>query len=236
MPFFASAFLAILFVTLPCSSLAGKDIPESVDVTADLSVAADGKIVKLEFVRKLSPELEQFLRERVQTWTIKPARRNGRAVGGDTTLYLRLSLEPDGDDVLVRVAKASTGPRSATIVPPKYPLQALQWRRQAILIVTVDVRADGTVDAMSSRMLAGNGSENAFIAAAERSIGQWRFVPERVDGLPVATKLQVPIEFRISHLDPLEAPVLESGLTFEPNELIADSEFELASDVVGRKL
>ena len=236
MSLLARAFLAFVFASLAFPSVARKHYPESIVVQADMSVSADGKIVKLDFVDKLSPELEQFLRERVQSWSIKPARRGGRPVGGDTSLYLRLSVEPDGKDVLVRVAKASTGPRYAATTPPMYPSVAITRRHQAIVYVTAEIRADGTVSAVSSRMLAGRGSRLAFLNAAERSVLRWRFVPERVDGLPVATRVQIPMAFRLSGLAPLEMPVVDAELQLEPNELVADSEFEIASDVVGRKL
>lgn len=42
--------------------------------------------------------------------------------------------------------------------------------------------------------------------------------------------------FHLSGMPRLEMPVLDAGLPVEPNVLIADSEFELVSDVVGRKL
>lgn len=232
----ARTLVALFLAMFALAARAATDKAETIDVAADLSVSPEGRIVKLDFLQELSPELERFLRERVQTWAIKPARRNGRAVGGDTTLYLRLSLEPAGDDVIVRVAKAYTGPRYGETRPPIYPRGAIDTRRQAIVLVTVDVRADGTVGAMSSRMVAGRGFEKAFIGAAERSVREWRFVPERVDGVPVATRAQVPIEFRLPSMKPLAMPKLDADQPPGPNELLADSEFELESDVVGRRL
>ncbi|HVF36059.1 MAG TPA: TonB family protein [Candidatus Saccharimonadia bacterium] len=236
MSLLARALLALLVATASFAAPAETNLPDSLDVRADLSVSAEGKIVKLEFVEDLSPELEQFLRERVQSWSIKPARRDGRPVGGDTALYLRLSIEPAGKDVLVRVARASTGPRYATTTPPMYPAVAITRRHQALVYVTADIRADGTVSAVSSRMLAGKGSRMAFLTAAERSVLRWRFVPERVDGLPVATRVQIPMAFQLSGMPRLEMPELDAGLPLEPNALVADSEFEIATDVVGRKL
>lgn len=236
MPPIARTLFALLLATLSFSSIASEP-PQSVALTADLSVSAEGRIVRLEFLRELSPELEQFLRARVLTWTIEPARRGGRAVGGDTTLYLDLSLEPAGKDVIVRVAKASTGPRQRKTIPPIYPADAIRRRRQAIVFATADVRADGTVAAVSARMVAGKGDGRSFVTAAERSIARWTFVPERVDGVPVATRVQVPIEFRLSGQEPLRMPVLEANLPPpEPNELVAESEFSIAADVLGRAL
>jgi protein TonB len=227
-------FLLLALVSL--SAFAQGDLPRTVDVSAALSVSPEGRIEKLEFVERISAELETFLRDRVKTWSIKPARRGGSAVGGETTLYLRLSVEPAGDDVLVTVARASTGPRYAQIDPPSYPQTALQARRQAVVLVTAEVRADGTVGAMDSRMVAGKAMEKTFVGAAERSIRAWRFVPERVDGVAVATRVRIPVVFQIPGATPLAMPALEDDVALEPNALIAESEFEVASDVVGRAL
>ena len=237
MRFLARAFFALLIAMSSHAPRAEQTLPDSIDVTADLSVSREGRIVKLEFLDDLSDELEQFLRARVQSWSIKPARRDGRPVGGDTTLYLRLSIEPAGKDVIVRVAQASTGPRYAEKkAPPIYPSAAIKRRHQALLYVTADIRADGTVGAVSSRMLAATGSRSAFTTAAERGVLRWRFVPERVDGVPVPTRVHFPMSFQLIGMPRLEVPELDAGLTLEENALVAESEFEIASDVVGRKL
>ena len=226
---FSAAFLVF--------AVTAKELPDTIDLTAELAVSAEGKIVRLEFLRELSPELEGFLRERVQTWSIKPARRDGRAVAGETTLYLRLSLEPDGGEVLVRVAKASTGPRYESMVPPIYPQAALRGRSQAIVMATVELRADGTPGEIQPRMVAGKRAEKAFVESTRRAIARWRFVPERVDGVPVPTQVQVPVHYRIGGKEPLEMPALQPGVPPpEPNELVAESQFRIETDVVGRTL
>ncbi len=75
---------------------------------------------------------------------------------------------------------------------PEYPRLARRRGWQGTVLLAVEVKADGTVGAVSVR----TSSTYALLdEAALEAVGQWRFTPGTKDGLPVAMEVLVPVHF-----------------------------------------
>src|SRR5206468_1492619 len=80
--------------------------------------------------------------------------------------------------------------------PPPYPLVARRLGKEGVVLLEVLVAPDGR--AADVRMIRSSGfaplDESAVTTVRER----WRFVPARRDGVPVESRVTVPIRFRLA--------------------------------------
>ena len=77
---------------------------------------------------------------------------------------------------------------------PEYPAYAQRRGIEGRVILMVDVRADGTAAHVA---VAESSSHESLDAAAVEAVRRWTFQPGRRDGVPVESRVQVPITFRL---------------------------------------
>lgn len=76
---------------------------------------------------------------------------------------------------------------------PPYPMLARRRGEQGIVLVRVHVRADGSVAAAEIKQSSGS---TLLDDSALRTVREsWRFMPARLDGVPVESWVEVPIRF-----------------------------------------
>lgn len=76
---------------------------------------------------------------------------------------------------------------------PLYPLIARRLGAQGVVVLRVQVREDGSVAAVE---LARSSGFAMLDESASRTVREsWRFLPARIDGIPVASWVEVPIRF-----------------------------------------
>jgi len=76
---------------------------------------------------------------------------------------------------------------------PPYPMLARRLGAQGVVLLRVHVRKDGTV--ADVELARSSGFAMLDDAATRTVLERWRFVPARVDGVPVASWVEVPIRF-----------------------------------------
>jgi protein TonB len=106
----------------------------------------------------------------------------------------------------VQGAQATAEAAPAPVIPPSpiagmdtnrapvYPASALRRREQGRVVLRVRVSAEGTPADIEFAVTSGNPHLDAAALAAVR---QWRFMPARQAGRPVAGIAEVPIQFRL---------------------------------------
>jgi len=85
-------------------------------------------------------------------------------------------------------------------VRPRYPVEAIREGRQGRVMLLVTVGADGVPSALEidpGQTDAAASLQQATLAA----VAQWRFKPARENGVAVAGKVRVPMDFTINELD-----------------------------------
>lgn len=76
---------------------------------------------------------------------------------------------------------------------PPYPMLARRLGAQGVVLLRVQVREDGTVETVE---LARSSGFSVLDDSAARTVREsWRFVPARIDGVPIASWVEVPIRF-----------------------------------------
>ena len=118
--------------------------------------------------------------------------------GGDFSLDWSPTPESqpqlNAEDMVFELSEVDQPPRPLVKVPPFYPLSARAKGIEGKVELVFVVQADGAVsdvevtDAFSGRI---------FVEAALRAVKQWRFKPGTKDGEPVATRVRLPLCFKL---------------------------------------
>ncbi|TWI06235.1 TonB family protein [Luteimonas cucumeris] len=113
----------------------------------------------------------------------------------------RTAISTKKTDTAQATSPAQTIEESRNLNPPKYPGVALQNKLGGMVVLIVDVAADGRPTAVKV-----DRSEPAgvFDAAVVEAAWKWKFKPEMKNGKPVAGRVRVPVEFS-PHGDPAHA-------------------------------
>lgn len=105
------------------------------------------------------------------------------------------------------MARAATDTTAPSIVhaPIQYPASAVATREEGVVLVAAEVDASGRVADASIDASSGHADLDA---AALRSISLWTFHPAMKEGMPVAERVRLPIDFRLSYPGPPPGPRL----------------------------
>lgn len=173
-------------------------------LSAEIEISPEGLITALEWKHDDDTEarIAADIEPRVRAWRFEPGKIDG--VPQTTTTYLTVSLrgERQGDAVVIRIERASTGARLGELLPPKYPLAAARANADAVVVADVAVDEAGRVT-FESIDFRGNRSayRSQFVEAAKAAIRQWSFTLERVGGRALATRMRIPVSFCVTRFD-----------------------------------
>lgn len=147
------------------------------------------------------PALNQAAVEIAGKLAFDPATKNGVAVASETSLFLTLALEPkDNGQFGIRLKKAISGPdrsKSAPVIAPKYQ----QRDAKALVVMKVDLRADGSVDPDSIQVetmelkVKSSFAEARYVDAISASLRESRFILDKVAGSEIPARLTLPYQF-----------------------------------------
>lgn len=96
--------------------------------------------------------------------------------------------------------------RGVTLTPPRYPKDAVDQKVEGTVILIVDVAADGTVSKVVVERAKPAG---VFDAASMEAVKKWTFKPKMNGGKAVASRVRVPVDFRMD--DPDAKPSAKQG-------------------------
>lgn len=190
-------------VLLLCSSTALAEEPLIFRASAKVAVSAAGEVTGVEPDASLSPALQKLVRDEVSKYRFEPPMRAGKPVHGTTYVNLGGCAVPDGEDFRVSLAYKGAGPRLAggTFVPPKYPERAYRMELEADAVVTYSVQPDGSARLEAVRYEQSGRSMETFDKTLRDWVATFRYEPEMLAGQPVATKLEVPVDFKLGWSD-----------------------------------
>jgi protein TonB len=78
---------------------------------------------------------------------------------------------------------------------PDYPAEARRMRQEGVVMVSVEVGADGRPSDVS---LGRSSGFTLLDQAAVQAVRRWTFEPARAAGLPVSSRVEVPVRFSLS--------------------------------------
>jgi TonB family protein len=109
---------------------------------------------------------------------------------------VRLDMPPRGREPVdvARLPPASQGATAQRTPAPAYPREAAKRQVQGRVVVLVDVAPDGSVSGATVETSEPAGVFDAVTLAAVRT---WTFRPARQNGVPVAGRVRVPVDFSL---------------------------------------
>lgn len=189
----------LLSLALPVAGFAS-DAPQSTQhvYTFAVELGVDGRLERLEPYGTMPGAAGDALSAEIRDWVFAPDA--GAREGKGTRTYLRVVVdEPVQGDY--RVVSATTGPALAAMTPPDYPMRDQLAGKEGMVVLRLEVSADGAVDSVDVHAATGNVTR-AMAGAAATASRQWRFAPEQVAGQPVTSTLLWPV----CYLGPRSAP------------------------------
>lgn len=187
----------LLSLALPFAATASDAVSQSTQqvYTYAVELDADGRIASLQRHGAAPGAASDALVSEIRGWVFSP----GDAAATSRT-YLRVVVdEADGGDY--RVVSATTGPALAAMTPPEYPMRDQLAGNEGMVVLRLDVAADGSVRSADVHAATGTATR-AMAASAVRASRTWSFAPEQVAGQAVPSTLLWPV----CYLGPWSAP------------------------------
>jgi TonB family protein len=204
-------------------SLAAEPATRGEEFTVGADVDTRGHIVAVQVDKGVSAQIATVLGQAVKQWRFAPPIVDGKPVSVHTWIHVDLRAAPRaGSGYAVSVRYIWNGPRedkNSKRVSPRYPYDRIRARDQAFVVVAATVNPDGSItDPVARSRVEGWPLPESFAKSAEDAVRQWRALPERVDGKPVAgrvfwplTYTQKPSEFSPSEIEALRAAARKRG-------------------------
>lgn len=167
---------------------------------ASLTVAADGRVQQASLRNSsLSPAMQEQILDRVRTFEFEAATRDGVAGVTETTVWVKLALEADNDQLALRVIGADITVEMERLKAPHFPATQLRLGQGAQIDLQVAYDESGKVTEVT--VSRAEPDRKAFKLAAIKAARDWKVVPERIDGVGVAGVALIPVRFEIAGTD-----------------------------------
>ena len=171
---------------------------------AKVEIDSNGNVTDVTPDRSLSPAIRQVIQAYVRQWHFSAPTKAGQPVGGTTYVQLDACAAPKDGKYLFVVKYRGNGPGHAgQFSVPRFPPDALRYgASSAKLQLTFRVPPKGGVQIEDIVLVDGDKRfEKSFKAAMTSWLKASRYVPEQIDGEPVATRVSFPIEFEGERID-----------------------------------
>lgn len=170
--------------------------PVLIPMRAALDIDREGQVAGIEFVdaERVPVILAQSAEAEIRRWVFAPPMRDGRAVSGRTYALVRMCLIPSGEQYEYTVSYAGNGPLSRFHPPkswsPDVPTPPGIKRLTGTITYLVSPEGKATLESavLDDEALREKYGRQWFLFQADW-LKQQRFVPEQIDGVPVATRV-----------------------------------------------
>ena len=191
------AWGAVLAMTVAANANAASELqPVALTTTVRVEVGTDGLVTDAVADGKLPPVLLQAVARDARALRFQIP-KDGAFSSGVTFVQMRVCLAPVGQDLSVATQYLSNGPRRQMETTPRYPIDAARRGKGGDFKVVMQVAADGAATVESISNLDGGEMPAAFAGSIREWVASLRYEPELVSGQPVATRVEMPLEFRM---------------------------------------
>jgi len=161
---------------------------------AKIVVGRDGHVIDAELQRStLGTEMQAEIIRRIRQFEFEPAKKDGVAVETETHLSVQLSIEPDGDQLAVKVAGAIVTVGMVDLSPPRFPRSQLDRSQGAEVDLRLAYDTEGKVTDVE--VTRAEPDLKVFREATLAAARKWLFAPEKIDGQPIAGTALIPVRF-----------------------------------------
>ncbi|MFC3715221.1 TonB family protein [Luteimonas soli] len=166
------------------------EVPQSV-YTYELELDGNGMISSLSPYGFTPDATSATLEHDIRGWLFHSGSNAGEGV--PTLTYLRVVVQPEATaDEGFEVVSATTGPAPVALTEPDYPVRDQLAGREGMVVLKLEVGADGVVDAAVVQATT-SGISRPMAGAAVAAAQQWRFAPELVAGQAVPSTMLWPV-------------------------------------------
>ena len=174
-------------------------------------VNLDGTPSEIQVYKATNRKFANSALRAVTYWRFRPGQIDGKPVVAAMTYPIGFKMEkyatspvqkadaardsspPLAPGEIVDGAKLSKKPFVKSTCEPVYPRSQVDRRLPGQVLLSFVVSADGTTRDIQCL----EASDQAFVKPAVDAIKEWTFYPGQVNGMAVATRIQLPIEFSI---------------------------------------
>jgi TonB family protein len=198
---------------------------------ASVTVSTDGTVQQASLLNsRLSPSMQEAVLKRIRTFEFEPATRDGVAGVTETTLSVKLAVEPEQNQLVVRVVDADVTIGFERLKPPRFPKTQLQRSQGARIELRLAYDTNGKVTEVSVERA--EPDLKVFREAALKAARDWQFQPERVNGIGIAGSALIPVTFSVTSNNDGELKFPDGGTLrvtrdLEPPERLLSSTLRL---------
>lgn len=184
------------------TSIATEKVSEPISFIARAKVMIDdqGAPQQVQAYEKLPVAIKSAIEQRVMGWRFEPARMNGVAKSGVTYVYVNACVAATPDKGMAfSMSYLSNGPAYANgqvrMPPLRYPVDAARSGNEGSFRLVTHVSPDGraSIESIETK----TGTLKSFEKTLQEWIASIRFLPEEVDGVAIATRIGVPVDFSL---------------------------------------
>lgn len=170
----------------------------SFSTQARVEVDGQGRVAGVTTDAALAPVFAQAVKATVEKMRFAPPMKDGRPVSGVTFVWLGACAVPEAASADYRFAVVYQGNGPARHGPyPRYPFEMMHAGQSAKMRLNYHILANGSAEIDAIEMTEGRGQYRALL---RKTLQDWiaasTFEPEQLDGLPVTTKMSMPVEFK----------------------------------------
>lgn len=173
----------------------------------DVRVDNTGVVTKADVIAEITPEFEATLVKMVRSWKFQPGTRGGTPAVVDTSLSAKVIVDiNEGKSATVVARYTGHGPRYLQVFPPVYPERGMRRGVQGEIILLGEIAPNGSTKTLSvhaAHVRGGKFAANLLSKSAMDAVRNWRFKPERIDGIAVGGRVLIPVMFSL-HNGPVE--------------------------------
>ncbi len=159
---------------------------EKIVVPATLHLDAEGKLTGVDLPTDLAAELKAAIDASLPQWNFSPAREANQAVAGPLSLSLVIQRPLLGENYDIK-----TRPQNVKLVSPSYPYALHRHGVGGQVLCSFVVDKEGNV----KNAYAMGSSHPFFREAALEALREWKFKPATLNGVPVASRVEIAIQF-----------------------------------------
>ena len=209
--------LAVLLGLAASAAASDKTDPKPIAFTTYAKVVVDaaGVPTKVEADRNLPQELRTYIEGLGARWRFEPISVQGGSGTGATYVSLGACAVPEatgGYRFAIDYRYNGPGRPGGVLSPPRYPVDAMVERIEGTLFVTMEVKPDGRAVIQETAFEGAEPRHERFFTRTARDwVRNLQFMPEELDGVPVATRIRVPVQFTMGSPTPQEKAAATSA-------------------------
>jgi hypothetical protein len=164
--------------------------------TVGASVDGQGAITQIQNGPEMPASIVAVLQEALPHWRFQPVMRDGKPAVVHTFISTRVLAAPTKDGKFrVRVDYIGAGPMDAPgSSHPTYPAAAIRARESGLILVSYDLRPDGSHVGVEVRGIDG-GPNGPLVKPVREWVQRTTSTPETVNGEPVSAHVATYVRF-----------------------------------------